>query len=91
MQDVSAIIVMITILDNNSQKLLGGISLGSLVSQFPDSGFTDPVSPTGTTLPAAAWQAKLTQTSLTLCRHGSYSFDRRSQIEVYQRFFYLNQ
>jgi prepilin-type N-terminal cleavage/methylation domain-containing protein len=91
MQDVSAIIVTVAILDSNSQKLLGGTSLSTLAGLFPDSGFVSAVNPANAVLPGAAWQSVLTKTSPTFASVAHISPAAAAQVRIYQRFFYLNQ
>ncbi len=93
MQDVAAIVITIAILDSNSQKLIGSTSLGTTGNALPDSGFTSipATSATGATLPGAAWQKVLTQTSPAFAAKVNIPSLVASQIRVYQRFFYLVQ
>jgi len=77
-QDVSAIIVAIAILDNNSRKMVS--NMGQMAAALPDA--------TGTTPIAETWLRAVT--SGTFAAASGIPQSAASQVRIYQRYFYLN-
>jgi prepilin-type N-terminal cleavage/methylation domain-containing protein len=89
LQNVTAIIVSIAVLDTKSRAIVTNSQLQTAASYLPDDGFTS-LSTTTSNLPLPRWKAALT----TALGSGGNSLGlptaAASQIRFYQRYCYLN-
>jgi Tfp pilus assembly protein PilV len=85
LRDVTAIVVTIAILDNNSRTIAGNTALQTAASSLADDTFTSPTAATTTiSLPLVTWKSKLQSSGLGLPQAAA------SQVRFYQRYCYLN-
>ena len=86
-QDVSAIIVGIALLDSVSQKIIPTSSYKSMIAALPDPSASD-LSSTPPKLMAQTWTGAMK--SLSFAQACGIPKAAAGQIRIYQRYFYLN-
>jgi len=85
LQDVTAVVVTIAVLDTKSRAMVSATALQTAAADLPDSAFTTPTAATtATSLPLPNWEAALAANNLGLPQAVA------SQVRFYQRFCYLN-
>jgi len=83
LQNVTAIVVTIAVLDSQSRAVINNSALQTAASNLPDDGFSSPGTTTSS-LPLPLWKAKLLSNGLGLPKTAA------SQVRFYQRYCYLN-